>query len=80
MLLSEINDLKLINYDSKKKQNFLKFSFKMLKKCKSFTLLTTQIVNYASREIFVKMQVLTYFKYLHDKVSMTRRGIEMFTI
>jgi len=43
-LLSKINDLKYIKFASKKKQNFMKFSFKMqianfAKKCKLLTLL-----------------------------------------
>jgi len=48
-LLSKINDLKYIKFASKKKQNFMKFSFKMkiaifAKKCKLLTLL----INYAN--------------------------------
>ncbi len=59
MLLSKINDLKQVNYASKEKQNFMKFNLKMLLKCKSLTLLTMQIINYASNKIFLHMQVLS---------------------
>jgi len=40
MILSKINDLKYVNYASKKKQNIVNYSFKNASKIQSLTLLT----------------------------------------
>ncbi len=63
---------KPIMYPSKKKQNFVKFSFKMLQKYKSITLLTFQIINYAPHKIFLHVKVFRlivvhWFDYLKHK-------------
>ncbi len=56
---SKINDLKIINYtskqnySSKKKQNFVKFCLKM----EISNFLTKQIINFASHNIFLHMQL-----------------------